>query len=207
MPAKFITFEGCEGVGKSTQLRLLKDYLTETSQPSVFTREPGGTETAEAIRNILLGSELAISPIVEAYLFAAARADHINRVILPALQRGEIVVCDRFLDSSLVYQGFARELGLDKVLEINNAALGGCLPDCTVFIDMDPAVSWRKQNGKQIAGDRIENESQEFHERVYEGFKHLAAKYPRFVSIVPNADKLETHKNIIEALRERGMIR
>ncbi|MDD3947106.1 MAG: dTMP kinase [Clostridia bacterium] len=206
MSGKFITFEGCEGVGKSTQLRLLKDYLEKTSQPAIFTREPGGTEVAEAVRSLLLSSVYKISPMVEAYLFATARADHIARVIKPALERGEIVVCDRYLDSSIAYQGYARGLGYDKVLEVNAAAVNRCLPDCTVFIDMDPAMSWRKQNGKHIINDRIENESKEFHSKVYEGYKSIAADNPRFVSVVPSADKLETHRNIIKLLKEKGMI-
>jgi len=207
MPGRFIAFEGCEGVGKSTQLRLLKDYLTDSGQSAVFTREPGGTPVAEAVRTLILDRSYEISPVVEAYLFATARADHVRRVILPALERGELVVCDRFLGSSLAYQGYARGLGFDKVMEINAAALDGCAPDCTLFLDMDPAVSWRKQNGKTIADDRIENESVEFHGRVYEGYKHLAEKSPGFVSVVPLPEKTATHRLIVEALKERGLIR
>lgn len=206
MSGKFITFEGCEGVGKSTQLRLLKEYLEKTSQQAVFTREPGGTEVAEAIRGLLLSSGFEVSPIVEAYLFATARADHINRVIKPALQRGEIVVCDRFIDSSIAYQGFARGLGIDKVMEVNNSALGGCMPNCTIFIDMDPAMSWRKQSGRQIHNDRIENESKEFHSKVYEGYKKIAEDTQRVVSISPGADRQETHKKIIDVLKQKGII-
>lgn len=206
MRGKFITFEGCEGVGKSTQLRLLKDYLEKTSQPAIFTREPGGTEVAETVRSLILNSGFEISPLVEAYLFASARADHIEKVIKPALERGEIVICDRFLDSSIAYQGFARGLGVEKVLDINRGAVAGCMPDCTIFIDMHPAMSWRKQNGKTVANDRIENESREFHDKVYSGFKEMAARESRFVPIIPSADKLETHAKIIAALKERGII-
>lgn len=207
MRGKFIVFEGCEGVGKSTQLRLLKDYLTESGQTAVFTREPGGTPVAEAVRNLILDRSYEISPVVEAYLFATARADHVRRVILPALERGELVICDRFLGSSYAYQGYARGLGFEKVQEINAAALEGCLPDCTVFLDMDPAVSWRKQNGKTIADDRIENESMEFHGKVYEGYKRLAEGDPRFVSVVPLPEKGATHRRILESLKKRGLIR
>lgn len=206
MSGKFITFEGCEGVGKSTQLKLLKEYLEKTSQKAVFTREPGGTEVAEAIRGLLLSSGFEISPIVEAYLFATARADHIDKVIKPALQRGDIVVCDRFIDSSIAYQGFARGLGIDKVMQVNSSALDGCMPNCTIFIDMDPAMSWRKQSGRQIHNDRIENESKEFHSKVYEGYKKIAEDTARVVSISPGADRQETHKKIIAVLQQKGII-
>jgi dTMP kinase len=207
MSGKFIVFEGCEGVGKSTQLRLLKDYLTESGQPAVFTREPGGTPVAEAVRNLILDKSYEISPVVEAYLFATARADHVRQVIMPALRRGELVVCDRFLSSSYAYQGYARGLGFEMIKQINAAALEDCKPDCTIFIDMDPAISWRKQNGKTITDDRIENESVEFHGKVYEGYKRLAEADPTFVSVAPLPEKSATHRLILEALKKRGLIR
>ncbi len=206
MKGTFITIEGCEGVGKSTQIRLLKKYLDDSGQKAVFTREPGGTEVAEKIRQILLNGG-AIAPITEAYLFAAARADHMEQLILPALSRGEIVVCDRFLDSSLAYQGNARSLGEKKVYEINQHALSGRLPDCTVFIDMHPATSWRKQKGTSIADDRLENEGADFHNSVYEGFIKLANTESRFLRVVPNDDKDITHRDIVAALRTRGCIK
>lgn len=206
MTGIFITIEGCEGVGKSTQIRLLKKYIEESGQKALFTREPGGTDVAEKIRGILLnGGE--ISPLTEAYLFAAARADHMERLILPALARGETVICDRFIDSSLAYQGYARGLGEEKVYEINAPAISGRMPDCTVFIDMDPAVSWRKQKGASVAHDRMENECAEFHDCVYKGFLALAEKEARFVRVVPDKDKTATHRAIVEALRERGCIK
>ena len=204
---RFVTIEGCEGVGKSTQIRMLKEYLERTGQPAVFTREPGGTPVSEKIREILLDENGEISPVVEAYLFAAARAAHVERVIRPALERGELVICDRFIDSSIAYQGQARELGFDTVLEINAHAVGDTMPDCTVFIDMSPENSWRKQKGNVVEHDRMEAESAEFHKKVYEGFLKLAKENSRFVCIQPEVDKNATHQKIVEALRERGMIR
>lgn len=202
---KFITIEGCEGVGKSTQVKYLRDYLESTNQQTVFTREPGGTNVAEKIRNIILKEEM--HPLCEALLFAAARVEHINGVILPSLAKGNIVVCDRFLDSSLAYQGIARGLGLKKVMEINEYAVNNCMPICTIFIDMNPLNSWRKQKGK-VVDDRLEEESEEFHLRVYEGFKTLTKMYPeRFASIEPKEDKEETSKSIIAELRKRGIIK
>lgn len=209
MSGIFITLEGCEGVGKSTQLHLLQKYLEETNQKAVFTREPGGTPVAEKIREILLSNDNVVTPIVEAYLFAAARADHMANLVLPELQKGSLVICDRFIDSSLAYQGVARGLGIDNVFEINRSAIAGRMPDCTVFIDMDPAASWRKQKGRQIENDRLEIESAEFHGSVYRGYKELIEKDggKRIVSVAPFADKMETHARIVSVLKERGFIK
>lgn len=207
MNGKLITFEGCEGVGKSTQLRLLKEYLERTGQSAVFTREPGGTPIAEEIRSILLYKNFEISPVVEAYLFATARADHVNRVILPALEQGKLVVCDRYLDSSLAYQGVARGLGIDTVLAYNRYAVQTCMPDYTVFLKMDPLHSWRKQKGKTVEGDRMEQEGAAFHSAVYRGFLELEQRYPeRYLTIVPQEDKLATHAAIVGALVAKRVI-
>ena len=147
MKGKFITLEGCEGVGKSTQLRLLAEYLNKEGVDTVFTREPGGTPLAERIRGILLDENLVISPYAEAELFATARRDHIDNLIIPALKAGKLVVCDRYIDSSLAYQGVARGLGIERVSEINAYARDNCMPELPVFIDMEPANSWRRQEG------------------------------------------------------------
>ncbi len=197
----FITLEGCEGVGKSTQLGYLKEYLDGIDREVVYTREPGGTPLAEKIRNLILTEEM--DALTEAYLFATARMEHINRVILPALERGAVVLCDRYVDSSFAYQGFARGLGLKKVKEINFYALDNCMPDMTIFLDMDPRESFRKKSGKHIDDDRMENETAEFHSRVYEGFKTLASEEShRYVCIVPQEDKKETARLIREAVEE-----
>ena len=135
MKGKFITVEGCEGVGKSTQLRLLKEYFEKENIDAIFTREPGGTPVAEKIREILLDKKLNVTPRIEAELFAVARMEHINNRIKPALEEGKVVVCDRYLDSSLAYQGVARNLGIDEVYNINWYARDNCMPDLTIFIE------------------------------------------------------------------------
>lgn len=207
MKAQFITLEGCEGVGKSTQLRMLKEYFEQSGIPHVFTREPGGTPLAERIREILLDSSLEISPLVEAELFAAQRADHIDNLILPSLEKGITVVCDRYIDSSLAYQGEARGLGIDRVYELNAYARDNCMPDFTIFIDMDPANSWRKRSGKQIVDDRLEQESSDFHAKTYAGYKKMLEREPeRIVAVVPDEDKNVTHQKIVAVLREHGVV-
>lgn len=205
MEGKFITFEGCEGVGKSTQLKYLKEYLEETGQDAVFTREPGGTPLAEKIRGLILTEEMSAES--EALLFAAARNDHIDRLIVPAVKEGKIVVCDRFLDSSIAYQGYARGLGEETVLQINSYAVKTKLPDAVVFLDMNPLTSWRKQKGKVVENDRLEAEGDAFHLAVYEGFLKMAEKDDRYIRIVPDVDKAVTAKKIRDALIERGLIR
>lgn len=202
---KFIVFEGCEGVGKSTQLRLIKEYLEKTGQDAVFTREPGGTPLAETIREIILREEMNAE--CEANLFAAARSEHIDNFILPALNEGKTVICDRYIDSSIAYQGYARGLGRDRVTEINEYAIRTCMPDAVVFIDMNPLSSWRRQKGKVVQNDRLEAEKDEFHLAVYRGFKELAATENRFVCVEPDEDKLITNRKIIDALRERELIK
>lgn len=201
----FITIEGCEGVGKSTQVNYLKEYLEKTNQAAIFTREPGGNIVAEKIRDIILKEEM--DSLCEAHLFAAARIEHINKIILPSLKSGKLVICDRYIDSSFAYQGFARGLGLEKVMEINEYALNHCMPVYTVFIDMNPLNSWRKQKGKVI-DDRMEGESGAFHLKVYNGFKTLAKLYPeRYIMIEPQQQKTDTCESIISALRARGIIK
>lgn len=204
MKGKFIVFEGCEGVGKSTQLRLLKEYLEKTGQKAVFTREPGGTPVGEKIRSLLLGEEMSAES--EALLFAAARCEHIDKVILPALERGELVVCDRYVDSSIAYQAFGRKLGRKRVEDINAYAFSSCMPDAVVFIDMNPLNSWRRQKGKIVENDRMEKESDGFHLAVYLGFKESASSTDRFISVVPDEDKLVTASHILDALKAKGLI-
>ncbi len=201
---KFIAFEGCEGVGKSTQLTFLENYLKETNQAAVFTREPGGTPLAEEIRQLILQREMSAE--TEAALFAAARCDHIDRFILPNLEKGNIVVCDRYIDSSLAYQAYARNLGEKYVTDLNAYAFATCMPEAVIFLDMDPLSSWRRQKGKVVKNDRIENEADSFHLAVYRGYKELAKKNDRFIPIQTDIDKNVTAKRIVDALRGRGII-
>ncbi len=196
---KFIVFEGCEGVGKSYQIKKLVEYLKKTGQDTIVTREPGGTPESEATREILLNYPMP--PLAEAYLFAAARISHIDKVIMPALQQGKIVICDRFVDSSIAYQGYARGLGRELVEQINYYALENCMPDTVIFLDLMPKDAWRKKSG-----DRLEQEGELFHSKVYQGFSELASSYSRFVTVVPDVDKEKTLQAIIDTLKERGII-
>lgn len=201
----FIALEGCEGVGKSTQLKRLEEFLRSTGREVVVTREPGGTPLAEGIRDLILHREM--DALTECYLFASARIDHINKVILPAVERGAIVLCDRYIDSSFAYQAYARGLGIEKVRAVNAYAVENCMPDLTVFIDMNPLESFRVKSGKKIIDDRMENEGAEFHLAVYNGFKQVAADEPeRFVSVKPCEEKDETAAKIREAVIKSGVL-
>ncbi|MFA6866906.1 MAG: dTMP kinase [Clostridia bacterium] len=202
----FITFEGCEGVGKSSQLHMLGEYLIETNQKAVFTREPGGTPFAEKIRELILTEEM--NAYAEANLFGAARSEHIDKIILPAINDGNLVVCDRYIDSSLAYQGYARGLGTELVEQINSYAINFCMPQATVFLNMDPNDSWRKRKGKIIENDRMEREDAMFHTKVYQGFLALSKKYAdRYIEIIPQESKQGTNDDIIANLRNRGIIK
>ncbi|HKH29521.1 MAG TPA: dTMP kinase [Gaiellaceae bacterium] len=176
----FVTFEGLDGSGKTTQVELLRRHLEESGREVVVTREPGGTELGERIRELLLhGPDM--SGWAEATLFAAARAELAERVIAPARERGADVICDRYVDSSLAYQGIARGLGLDAVLELNLAAVQGVLPDRTFLLLVDPATA-AGRTGRNP--DRIEREDCEFRARVDAAYRELAERFPeRIVSI------------------------
>ena len=173
----FVTFEGQDWSGKSTQAALLAERLRAAGRDVVATREPGGTAVGEAIRTLVLeGPEM--SPWAEAALFAAARAEHVAELIGPALARGADVVCDRYVDSSVVYQGIARGLGAERVLELNLAVTGGLLPDRTFVLDVDPETA----RARHSAGlDRIEREHDDFRAAVAEGFRRLPELFPERV--------------------------
>jgi dTMP kinase len=174
-----VTFEGLDGSGKTTQVELLRRHLEESGREVVVTREPGGTELGERIRELLLhGPDM--SAWAEAALFAAARAELVERVIVPARERDADVLCDRYVDSSLAYQGIARGLGLDAVLELNLAAVQGVMPDRTFLLLVDPAVASSRTGGRP---DRIEREDDEFRARVDSAYRELAERFPE--RIVP----------------------
>ena len=173
--ARFIVFEGGEGAGKSTQSAALADYLQARGHGVLCTREPGGTPAAEAIRAVLLDpANAGLDDRAEALLFAAARGDHAARVIRPALDRGEIVISDRYLDSSVAYQGVARGLGAERVAELSLWATGGLVPDLTIVLDVDPALGL----ARVVGPDRLESEPLEWHARVRQGFLDIAAAAP-----------------------------
>lgn len=181
MSGRFISLEGVDGSGKSTQVNLLADALRAQGRAVVVTREPGGTALGEAIRDVLL-ADRAMEPMAEALLFAAARAQHVRELIRPALEDGSWVVCDRFVDSSLAYQGVARDLGVDRVWEINAPALDGCLPDLAIVLDVPPVVSAERASGP---GDRIESEGIALQEAVAAGYRELSIRFADRVSLVP----------------------
>lgn len=202
----FVTLEGGEGSGKSTQLKLLEDYLAKGGYDFVFTREPGGTPISEEIRKILLGGEnTEMCDETEALLFAAARVQHIKEKILPAVAAGKTVVCDRYVHSSLVYQGYARGLG-DFVEKVNSYALENCMPDVTIFLDITPERAFERKGGAD-KDDRLEQSGMDFHKRVYDGYVKVAEKFPdHFVRI--NADRPieEVFADILSTLAKKGVI-
>lgn len=177
----FIAFEGGEGAGKSTQEALLADHLTAHGYEVVRTREPGGTPAGEAIRAVVLSPDYeGLDDRAEALLFAASRGEHVARVIRPALERGAIVVCDRYIDSSVAYQGAGRNLGMDAVRELSLWATNALLPDLTIVLDIDPEIGLSRLNSR----DRLEGQPLDYHRRVRQAFLDLAGTEPaRYVVI------------------------
>jgi dTMP kinase len=170
----FVTFEGLDGSGKSTQTQLLAARLEAVGQEVVVTREPGGTELGERIRDLVLHGG-HVSPWAEALLYAASRAQHVDEVIKPALERGASVVCDRYIDSSAAYQGVARGLGLERVLDLNLTAVGGLMPDRTFLLQLDPADVPSRLDREH---DRLESEGDAFRALAASGYRDLAARFP-----------------------------
>lgn len=207
MKGKFITFEGCEGVGKSTQLRLLQKYLDDNGIKYFFTREPGGSSVSEQIRAVILdGKNTTMTDECEALLYAASRVQLLDEIIKPRLQNGELVFCDRFVDSSLAYQGYARGLGYEFVSRINDYALKNFTPDYTVFLNLPPNQAFLRKGGAD-KNDRLELSGAEFHDKVYKGYLELAEKFKdRFIVIDASGTKFQTHDKIVRALKEKGVI-
>ncbi len=201
MKGKFITFEGCEGSGKSTQIELFRKYLEKKGIEYLFVREPGGTEISEKIRAIILDvNNKEMCDEAEALLYASARAQLIKEKILPALNSGKLVLCDRYIDSSFAYQAHARGLGIDFISKINSYAIENCMPDKTVFLNISSKDAFMRKGGAD-KDDRIELSGEDFHQKVYEGYLKVAKMYPeRFLLIDCLGEKQQTHKNIIKAL-------
>ncbi|MCH6230060.1 dTMP kinase [Microbacterium sp. CFH 31415] len=177
-PGLFITFEGGDGAGKTTQASLLEKWLTDAGHAVVRTREPGGTEVGTLIRDIVLHHRGEVAPRAEALLYAADRAHHVETVVRPALERGDVVIQDRYLDSSIAYQGAGRVLGRDEVRDLSLWATAGLLPDLTVLLDLDPMVARQRLDADDKPFDRLEAERETFHVRVREEFLALAAAEP-----------------------------
>lgn len=177
----FISIEGPDGSGKSTQISLLRKYFEERGTDVVLTREPGGTPISEKIREIILDkNNKEMDAMTEALLYASSRAQHVAEVIKPALEAGKIVICDRFIDSSIAYQGYGRGLG-DCVRVINEYAVRGCMPDVTFLLEMDPKIG--KERISADDQDRLEQEKLEFHKKVFDGYMEIEKKFDRIIGI------------------------
>ena len=194
MTGRFITFEGPEGSGKTSVIQAVRDFLIQEGYDILTTREPGGSKIAEEIRDIILNKDnTEMAATTEALLYAASRAQHHAEVIVPALELGKVILCDRFIDSSLAYQGHGRGLGIDRVLNINTFGIGDHMPDFTIFIDVPPAVGLKRvfdNQGRKV--DRLDLEPVTFHERVYEGYKLLAKRFEERFIVIDGTNSVET---------------
>lgn len=207
MKGKFVTFEGCEGVGKSKQIQLLQDYLKKENINYYLTREPGGTPVSEQIRSIILdGKNSSMTDECEAMLYASARVQLLKEVVKPRLESGQLVLCDRYVDSSLAYQGYARGLGVEFINMINDYAIKNFSPDLTLFLNLSPEKAFERKGGVD-KHDRLELSGMEFHNRVYQGYLEIAKQNPqRIVVIDASGTKEQTHAKIINALKGRNII-
>jgi len=202
----FITFEGGEGCGKSTQLKKLQEYLSDCIDQFLFLREPGGYPLCEDIRNLLLYADHNnMCEKTEFLLFSASRAELVNKVILPTLERGVTVICDRFYDSSIVYQGMARGLGEDNVRNLTKFAVGDLTPDATIYLDIRPEVGFARKGGADQT-DRIEMAGLDFHNKVYEGYHKLAKEESgRFVVVDATKTPDEVFCSVLDGLKGKGI--
>ena len=207
MKIHFITFEGGEGSGKTTLIKLLAKDLESAGYPVLTTREPGGSKIAEEIRNVILNVEnTKMDYRTEALLYAASRRQHLKEIILPAIEKDMLVICDRYIDSSLAYQGYARGLGIDEVYNINLYATGGLLPDLTILIDEEAEVGLAriKQNNRDI--NRLDLEKINFHKKVREGYLEVYKRFPERIVKVNGDQTIENvyrdvYKIVIEKIK------
>ena len=190
MRGLFITLEGGDGAGKSTQIRNIERFFTEKGLVVVHTREPGGTGISEKLRDILLDKNNSeMEAVTEMLIYAASRSQHVREKIVPALEEGKVVICDRYVDSSVAYQAYGRELG-DMVADVNSYATGGLSPDITFWLDIDPEAG-RARAAKAGELDRLELEKSDFHYRVYDGYRSLAEREPGRVKRIDASDTVE----------------
>ena len=201
----FITFEGPEGSGKTSVIEGVRDYFTQQGYDILTTREPGGSNIAEAIRDIILSKEnTEMDAHAEALLFAASRSQHFYEKVKPALEQGKLVLCDRFIDSSLAYQGHARGLGIDNVYEINKFGIKNAMPDLTIYIDVPAEVGLNRVFNNTRKVDRLDLETIEFHKLVCEGYKIIADRFQdRIVSIDGTKAVEEVVKAAIKVIEDR----
>jgi len=202
----FITFEGCEGSGKTSVLKRVIEELEKSNLPVLSTREPGGSRIAEEIRNIILDKKnVEEDPRTEALLYAAARRQHLVEIVIPALKEGKIVLSDRYLDSSLAYQGYARGIGIDEVFSINAFAIDKTFPDLTFYLDLAPEKGLERiEKNKDREVNRLDVEKLSFHKKVYEGYALLLKKYPeRIVRIDASKTVEEETEEIVSIIKKR----
>lgn len=195
----FISLEGSDGAGKSTQIANVRQFFEDRGITPLMTREPGGTSISEKLREILLDSNNSeMSPIAEMMIYAASRAQLVAEFIKPAMDRGEVIICDRFIDSSIAYQGYGRGLG-DMVEAVNNYAIDGILPDLTIFLDLNPAIGMERVSFRAggEAPDRLEQEKMDFHYRVYEGYRKVAEAHPERIASIDASRSIEEIKDEI----------
>ncbi len=197
----FITFEGIDGSGKSTQILLLRKYLVVNGHKVVTLREPGGTELSEHIRTVLLNKKLEVSDVSELLLFQAARADLVERIVKPMLAEGRIVLSDRFYDSTTAYQGYGRGLDLEIVEKSNQIGSQGVLPDITFYLKLERDVASERRGDDEK--DRMELSGDEFYGRVIDGYNKLAAKESRFITLDASKDIKEIHDNVVEEIEKQ----
>ena len=201
----FITFEGPDGCGKTTVCRMVYDMLLENGVDAIHTREPGGIDIAEQIRNVVLDPKnTAMDAKTEALLYAASRRQHLVQRVLPALAEGKVVVCERFIDSSLAYQGYGRQIGFDEVLSINKFAIGDTFPDITIYLDVNEEVGLSRIKNRKFK-DRLDVESIEFHHRVNEGYAKVVETFKDRIRVVDASKPLEEVVKTSHAIVE-GML-
>ena len=192
----FITFEGGDGCGKTTQIKLLEQYLRDKGYKTLLTREPGSVGLGEKVREILLNYDGEVSPVCESFLFLADRAQNVDCIIKPALEEGTMVICDRHTDSSVAYQGYGRGLDIDRIKMLNTLATDGLVPDLTIVLDVDVETSQARVGSEK---DRMESAGIEFFERVRQGFLEIAKQEPDRVKVVDSKQSIEDiHKQILE---------
>jgi len=194
----FITFEGGEGAGKSTLMENLFHSLKKEKRPVIQTRAPGGTPIGQEIRNLLLHGHQELGKRTELLLFLADRAQHVDELILPALEKGQIVLCDRFNDSTLAYQGGARALSKKAVIDLCHFACHGLKPNLTIYLDLDPRIGFKRNSAK--VKDRIEAETLQFHEKIRRSFKQIAKKEPKRFFLI---DASQTPSQVFQQAKER----
>jgi dTMP kinase len=207
MPQKghFITIEGCEGCGKSTQIRMLKEHFRFLGIDAFFTREPGGTPLAEELRRIILSTEFDMERETELLLYEAARREHVAKAILPRVSSGQTVFCDRFIDSTLAYQGQGRGIDKELIGRLNSFATQGLSIDLTILIDLPPIEGFERKGGANM-NDRLDSAPLAFHQQVYQGFLEIKSKESRVACVDGRGSEKEVFERILTVLKERGIL-